>query len=334
MFYRVITLHSNFYYVDYNGETLTCFLRANLKKEGLDVLVGDFVALDAIDPMTRTGWIVRIRERSNRLQRPKVANVDRVLILHPHLPEGDRAPLQSLDRVLTHVELAALPAVICFSKADLKADEVTPLRTRYEALGYPVLETSIHWQASVDACQAHCQDTVTVLAGLSGAGKSSLLNALMPNLNLSVSATSTRLGSHTTRTARLIPFGRGWLVDTPGFSLLKFDTVAPAALRDAFREFQSLPEPCQYADCLHRDEAGCRAQSAISAERYAHYRQFQQEAETYQAAVLDVSDKRNQGRKQNGHKSTLLLKSQQRQFSRRTHKQADLLRDLQEPDAP
>ncbi|MBY0403248.1 MAG: ribosome small subunit-dependent GTPase A, partial [Cyanobacteria bacterium] len=219
---KVLKYHSNFYYVEAEGVLYECFVKGILKKEGIEILVGDAVVLDNLDPDSGQGRIVEVLERTNVLTRPKIANIHQAIIVHP-LEEPAFSPAQ-LDRYLTHVELAGLDPIICISKCDLakNQEQLEEIKDLYHAkLGYPILFTSVHHPNSLAPLVEMTRGKVSVLAGLSGAGKSSLLNFLKPSLKLKTQEVSEKIsrGQHTTRHVELIEIAEAtYIADTPGFS--------------------------------------------------------------------------------------------------------------------
>jgi ribosome biogenesis GTPase len=333
---RLRKYHSNFYYVEANGVLYECMLRGLIKKEGTDVLVGDFVELDSIDSATKTARINRVLERKNAISRPKMANIDQVLVVYSlHEPEFDP---QQLDRYLTHIELAGLTPIICVSKADLaqSPDELTRIEDLYnKQLGYSVFFTSVQDSTSLDAIRQLAQGKISVLAGPSGSGKSSLLNALNPNLQLRVGEVSEKIarGQHTTRHVELLPLFEDrtdtFIADTPGFSNLRFNYVLPNQLEAAFRDFAPYRDQCAFSDCLHIDEADCAVRAhlnALAESRYQSYKDLLAEARLYKDEANTTSQKEEFGYKQLDRKGKdavriLRLKEKNRDASRRTMKQ-------------
>lgn len=325
--------HSNFYYVEAEGVLYECALRGLLKKEGTEVLVGDYVALDNINPANQTARIVKVLERRNAITRPKIANVDQVLIVYS-LKEPVFDPHQ-LDRYLTHVELAGLTPIICISKADLaqSVQDLANIQATYgQKLGYTILATSIHQPESLTTIRELAQGKTNVLAGPSGSGKSSLLNALNPNFQLRVGEVSDKIarGQHTTRHVELLALDKETLLaDTPGFSQLKFNTVLPQQVEAVYRDFIPYREDCSFSDCLHLDETGCSVLShldSIIPSRYTSYQEQIAEAMAYKEAAKASSQKEEFGYKQIHRKGQeamqiLRLKDKDRDVSRRTQKQ-------------
>jgi ribosome biogenesis GTPase len=231
-----------------------------------------------------------IEPRTSELIRPPIANMELALLAFS-VVEPD-LNVQLLDKFLVHVEHAGLTPVICFTKLDLleEADdgelaaEVERAAALYRGIGYEVLATSSKWGEGIEPVAARLAGRLTVIAGQSGVGKSSLLNALIPGLRLETNAISHKLGrgKHTTRHVELLPLpSGGWVADTPGFSQLDFAGIEAEALGACFREFGGLAERCKFRGCLHLREPDCAVRSAaargeVAATRYEHYVQFLQ----------------------------------------------------------
>lgn len=328
----VLYYQSNFYTVKVNNTHYQCVLKGLLKKEGTEVLAGDRVVVDNLDEVNGSGRVVQVLERVNQLTRPKVANVTRAMIV-ASIQNPALEPTQ-LDRYLIHVQLAGIAPVIAISKVDL-ADtpaQVEAVSALYEPLGVPVYSTSIRDPGSVQHLFEALRGEIVVLAGQSGVGKSSLLNAYHPGLQLAVGEVSERVrrGQHTTRQVSLIEADAQTLVaDTPGFSYLKFDTVPPAAIERVFPEFAPYRDQCRFDNCLHLEESDCAVKAnldKIAPSRYASYRVFQTEARAYVETVQTTSQKQEYGYKtlkKGKEKDIQILKlpEKQRQASRRTLKQ-------------
>lgn len=284
---RIVKLVSNFYSVDIGqGQIVSCKARGVFKKRGHQPLVGDEVevALHAPDQ----GVIENILPRKNVLLRPPVANMDQVCLVF-----SLSNPLMSfllLDKFLVHVESQQLSSILCINKIDLLAEEpvlkqVLDKARTYEQMGYPVVRVSTLTGEGLEQLKGLLKDRTTVLAGQSGVGKTSLLNALNPQVQAQTGEVSRKLGRgrHTTRHVELLPLpDGGYLVDTPGFSQLDFSGIRSAQLSQGFVEFGQYAHMCRYRGCLHHKEPDCAVKEAvesgrISPERYSHYTQFLEE---------------------------------------------------------
>lgn len=276
---RVIKFYNSFFFVRAEGELIPCKLRGLLKRDkkvGSAVCVGDFVKISQLKD--GSGVIESVQSRRNFLIRPPVANVDRVLLtfavdapkLHPLL----------LNRFLVLAEQSAIgEVIICVNKTDLSADE--NFLAQYEPL-YRVVRVSAMTGAGVAELRKILSSGVTVLAGPSGVGKSSLLNAVDKNLRLKVGTVSEKIlrGKHTTRVAELIEYGGGFLVDTPGFSAVDLAEAGldKNNLRHCFKEFATFAADCKFLNvCSHSHEPDCGVKAAVERgdimrERYEAYR--------------------------------------------------------------
>lgn len=275
----VVKAAGGFYYVrSETGGTCACVLRGRLRRQGRPVLVGDAVEYTATG--AQSGVIETVLPRRSKLVRPPVANVDRaVLVFAVREPHPDPA---LIDRLLIQAGAAGVSPMLCLNKADLGTEKTAGLISIYRAAGYPVLVTSAKTGAGLDALQEILRAGVSVFAGPSGTGKSSLLNALEPGLALKTQAVSAKIGRgrHTTRHAELLPLtGGGLVVDTPGFSSLVLPPLERAELASFFPEFLADVPDCRFAGCLHAKEPGCAVKRAvkggkISRLRYESYLKF------------------------------------------------------------
>ena len=274
---RVIKFYNSFFFVKVDDELIPCKLRGLLKRDkkiGSAVCVGDFVEISKLND--KSGVIEKVQSRRNLLLRPLVANVDRVILtfafdapkLHPLL----------LNRFLVLAEKSALDEVIiCVNKIDLAAAE--NFLSEYESL-YKVLRVSALTGAGLDELRKILSSGVTVFAGASGVGKSSLLNAVDKTLRLKVGKVSEKIlrGKHTTRIAELLAFGDGFLVDTPGFSAVDLSGagIDKNNLRGCFKEFAPFANACKFMNCSHSHEPDCAVKAAVDngqilRERYESY---------------------------------------------------------------
>ncbi|MCL2189505.1 MAG: ribosome small subunit-dependent GTPase A [Defluviitaleaceae bacterium] len=243
-----------------------CSARGAFRNKKISPLVGDNVEITIESEAERSGAISVIYPRRNVLTRPAVANIDRVIVTASAAQPAFNAGL--LDRLLVLVARAGISAVICITKCDLLDPKNTlcgvsladdPLFLPYSMAGYPLFFTSTQgaFHEGLTSLRAEMAGHISVFAGVSGAGKSSLINALLPNAKLETGEISTKLkrGKHTTRAAEILPLGNtpkdGYVVDTPGFSSLEIDTIPPREMATYFIEFAPYAGECKFNDCLH-----------------------------------------------------------------------------------
>jgi ribosome biogenesis GTPase len=278
----VIRATSGFYYVKNGAHIVACKLRGRMKQNRYSVCVGDRVVYTATGD--EAGAIEQILPRDSFLKRPEVANVNQAILTfaasHPRVDFG------LLDRFLVLAELSEIPAVICINKIDMAdPEELKPDLAIYERMGYPVLLVSAKTGAGIAELQKILYDKVSVFAGPSGVGKSSLLNAIEPGLSLTTGELSQKIGrgKHTTRVAELLVLsGGGFVVDTPGFSFTEFIEMNPEDLRFQYREFRDVLAGCHFSSCIHQKEPQCAVKNAvtsgsIAASRYESYCELLQE---------------------------------------------------------
>lgn len=251
------------------------------------VLVGDRVRCRRLPD--GTGAIEEVLPRRTVLVRPPIANADQVLVVFTAARFGP--DLDFVDRILVLAAHEGLDAVLVLNKIDLvPADDrarMEDVARVYSAAGYPFHLTSALTGVGVAALVPHLHGRVTVLAGRSGVGKSSLLNAVAPGLSLRTGAVSRRgdRGHHTTRHVELLPLpcpeggAAGWVADAPGFSRLDLAAIPQEELAACFPELADCSERCRFRGCLHEREPGCAVAAAVrdgtvDAGRYARYTAF------------------------------------------------------------
>ncbi len=275
--------YGGFYYVKKGEEIWECSLRGKFRLEkGTPALVGDRVRVTPV--RGNTGRIDEVLPRKTELFRPPVANIDQaVIVFAAKNPEPN---LALLDRFLVLAESAAVAPVVCLNKADLltghREHEWLKL---YRKIGYPIVITSTKKDQGLEELRELLMGKTSVFAGPSGVGKSSLLNAVQPGLELKTGEISNKLkrGKHTTRHVELLPLLRsGFVVDSPGFSSLDLPQMERVELGYHFPEFEVFREDCKFNGCLHHHEPKCAVKQAveqglIQQDRYQHYLTFLQE---------------------------------------------------------
>lgn len=282
---QIVKALSGFYYVMTDKKKIyQCKGRGVFRKHKLTPLVGDYVVFQQVNE--REGYILEVKGRKNMLVRPPVSNVDQAILVFSAV-EPDFNP-SLLDRFLVLIEFNHIKPVICITKIDLlKTDEWEEIKkyvTDYEKIGYPVLLISSKTGEGVERVRDYLKGKISVFAGQSGVGKSSLLNALRPDLELKTADISTSLGRgrHTTRHVELIEINGGLVADTPGFSSLEFHELKSGDLGGCFPEMARLSRQCKYRGCLHMEEPQCAVKEAVEnneipSYRYEHYQLFLEE---------------------------------------------------------
>ena len=275
---------SGYYYVEQDGELIQCRGRGVFRNRGESPLVGDIV--DFTKEGESDGYVMKIHPRKNELVRPPIANIDQAILVFSVKEPAFNTIL--LDRFLVVLESFHIEPIICLTKMDLLTDkELIAIQSYikdYENIGYKVITTYKDDAVLFERIQPMLEGKMTVLAGQSGVGKSTLLNTLIPSLNLKTGIISQSLGrgKHTTRHVELIEVCGGLLADTPGFSSFDFDTIEKEELTACFPEFLRISEGCKFRGCLHMKEPKCAVKSALETGeikdyRYEHYEQFLQE---------------------------------------------------------
>ena len=264
---KIIKGIAGFYYV-YVVESgiYECKAVGIFRKDKIKPLVGDMVRIEVLDEEKKEGSLVEILPRKNELIRPAVANVDQAMIIFA--ADFPKPNFSLLNRFLIMMERRQVPVVICFNKMDLLSEkDVRRLHEIYEPAGYRVLTISVKCGEGIDEVRSLLHHKVTVVAGPSGVGKSSLTNSLQDGVEMETGEISKKLnrGKHTTRHSQLIEMGEdGWFVDTPGFSSLYLEDMEKEELRLYFPEFYPYEGQCRYQGCTHTHEPGCAVKEALS----------------------------------------------------------------------
>lgn len=281
---KILKALSGFYYVINGEEIVQCRGRGVFRKNNITPLVGDEVVFQAEND--KEGYILEVKERKNELVRPPIANVDQALLVFSAVEPSFSTAL--LNRFLVLVEFNSIRPVIVITKMDLTNDqvkmEIKKYAEEYRNIGYEVLLTSSETEAGLEELFPHLDGKISVFAGQSGVGKSSLLNALKPDLELKTNNISSHLGrgKHTTRHVELIKVANGLVADTPGFSSLEFMEIEQEDLNYCFPEFQRASENCKFRGCLHLAEPKCAVKAGVEngtipGYRYSDYQDFIQE---------------------------------------------------------
>ena len=321
---QVFKIHSDFYYVkNLKHDNLVCKLRDILKKQKIDIRVGDFVELS-----NDNQFISSLLPRKNSLNRPKVSNIDCALVVCAlKEPELD---LVQLNRYLTYLKFHNIEAAICFNKEDLinnLEDKKQEIKAIYEKLGYKLFFISAKDKLDLEELQYYIQDKTIVLCGMSGVGKSTLLNSLNVDIKLKTGEVSikTQRGCHTTRHCEIIECDNFKLIDTPGFSCLKFDFLLPDKLIELFDDIKIYTN-CKYSDCMHNslNDKTCgviQNLDKIDKSRYESYLIFLSESLEYKEIIKKRSIKEETKNKNVGNRISVKISKRKRDSARNTDKQ-------------
>ncbi|MBM7692315.1 ribosome biogenesis GTPase [Peribacillus deserti] len=281
---KIVKALSGFYYVLDGEQLIQCRGRGTFRKDKITPLVGDEVVYQAEND--KEGYVLEIKDRYNELVRPPIANVDQAILVFSAVEPNFSTVL--LDRFLVLIEANHIKPLICITKMDLLEETAKKTIDKYvedySKIGYPVLATSSVTQEGIEMLLPYIEGQTSVFAGQSGVGKSTLLNALRPELELKTNDISQHLGrgKHTTRHVELIHIGDGLVADTPGFSSLEFTNVEVEDLNFCFPDLLEISENCKFRGCVHDKEPKCAVKAAyesgeIPPYRYDHYLEFLQE---------------------------------------------------------
>lgn len=267
---KIVKQISNDYTVLYEDEMIVCKSRGKFRNMNIKPLVGDEVIFDL-----ENKYILEILPRKNSLIRPSIANVDQAVIVMS-LKEPDFST-NLLDKLLVVIESNEIKPIICFTKIDLVDKNLfADYFNYYKKIGY-----DIYFNNDLKQIIPIFKNKITVFAGQSGAGKSSLLNLLDKNLNLKTDEISKALGrgKHTTRHTELLNVLGGLIADTPGFSSIDFSQMTKEQIRSCFIEFSLYQNECEFSDCMHDQEINCKVKEKVEdgtiiKSRYENYLKF------------------------------------------------------------
>jgi len=275
------------------GETIPCRLRGKFRiannKNTNPAVVGDHIVFDL--EKDHTGYITKIEKRKNYIDRKSTklskinhliaANIDQAFLIVT-LKEP-RTSLGFIDRFLVVCEGFRIPVCIVFNKMDIysekeikKIDELSQL---YQSIGYDVLQTSVNENKGITVIQEKMKEKVSLFSGHSGVGKSAIINATDPNLNLKVGEISQfhSKGKHTTTFAQMFPLSQGgFIIDTPGIKEFGLIQYSKEEIRDYFPEIRAYNNSCRFNNCCHINEPHCAVKKAVEenkipSSRYLNY---------------------------------------------------------------
>ncbi len=281
----IIKGYSGFYYVACDGVVYECSLRGKNRKKSVKFLPGDKVIFSVSGDSLKGGAIEEVLPRKNELLRPPVANLDQLVIL---VAMADPLPdLRLIDRLTVFAQWNQIRPVICFNKCDLVNEaEQQRLTAIYKTTGFPVYLCSTVTGQGIEDMKKVFHGKCSVLAGNSGVGKSSLMNAVCDKWELTTGEVSdkSKRGKHTTRHVEMFQMDEvTFIADTPGFSSLVLpEDIKREELCRLFPEFLERIGDCRFATCMHKNEPDCAikealAQGEIAQSRYDNYLAFLEE---------------------------------------------------------
>ena len=262
---KIVKINSGFYYIKHNKKEYVVRGSGNLRNNGITPLVGDNCIF------IPNGMLLEILERKNYFNRPKIANIDQIIIVISLTQPIYKSFL--LNKFLAIFEYKNILPIIVFTKSDIS--KLNP-SIHYEKDGYTCFTISNKTKKNVDKLLHIFKNKVTCFVGQTGVGKSSTINSIT-NWNLETQEISKALGrgKHTTRITQIFEWMNGEIIDTPGFSTIEFD-LTKNELAKAYHDFRKLSYHCEFRNCLHINEKKCAVKIAVEdkkiyIERYNDY---------------------------------------------------------------
>ncbi|MBO4235968.1 MAG: ribosome small subunit-dependent GTPase A [Firmicutes bacterium] len=266
-----------FYFVETEVGIFRAKARGVFKKERNLLMVGDEVEIAVSENAEEDSWITDILPRKNSFLRPPISNIDMLMVVFAVAnPEPN---FVVIDKMLAMTERKGIEPIVCINKADLaNAENLDRITKVYERI-YRTFVTNAKTEDGIAKIREAVCGYKVALAGPSGVGKSTIVNALVPGSNMEIGEISdkTSRGRHTTRHVEMIHLGNGYVFDTPGFTSLDLDNDIEA--RDIayyYPELRRASENCKFSDCMHINEHECGVKTAlfsgeVSKERYVTY---------------------------------------------------------------
>lgn len=273
---------SGFYYVQTEQGIYECRARGVFRNKKQTPLVGDRCDIEVLDEKDRKGNVITLSERKNAFVRPPIANIDQMgIVFAAAAPE----PIPFLiDKLTVIAEHRQIKPFLVMNKSDLMTDFAKTLQNIYASAGYPLFCVSAIQEKGLEPLREHLKNHVTVFAGCSGVGKSSIMNLLGEHICLETGGVSRKIqrGRHTTRTVELFSFdATTFAADSPGFSNLDIRDIRVSELEECFPELREYTGQCRFRGCSHIGEPDCAVQEAlaqgkIAKSRYESYVQMYQ----------------------------------------------------------
>ena len=277
-----------FYYVDTEAGVIEAKGRGIFKKDGITLAVGDVVDIEIIDEEDNKGVINAIEPRKNQFIRPPIVNVDTFVVTFAATRPKPNFAL--VDKFLVMAEMNNVDAIICINKCDLVDKETLAMyKAIYEGT-YPVVTVSAATGEGIEELEAALAGKTVALAGPSGVGKSTIINAIIPHANMEIGTISekTKRGKHTTRHVEIFDaIGGGKVYDTPGFTSFEILEAEEDNLEMYYPDIAVFKGQCYYDDCRHLKEPDCSVRAAVKAGKIHKLRY-----ESYVANMEEIKNRR------------------------------------------
>ena len=263
---KIISNISNLYYIEANEKIYTCNARGKLKDEG--IVVGDIVDFNENENI-----IEKIEKRDNYIKRPKISNITQIVcVLSAKNPKPD---LLMLDKQLAYAEYVGIKAAIVINKIDLDKKMVEEIKEIYKNIGYPIVDTNAKEKEGIDILNKLLENNISVFAGNSGVGKSTLLNSIFGKelTKSGLISNKNKKGKNTTTNIALYKIKENeYIADTPGFSTFDISEIESDKLAEYFKEFKQYIKYCEYIGCRHIKEENCVIKNALQQEKISESR--------------------------------------------------------------
>ncbi len=278
---KIIEEQKNYYIVDTEAGIVQSTLKGALKKKKNRLYVGDQVTIEVFNKDPLEGIIRKLEKRKNVFPRPAIANIEQVVLVNTF--KAPQLHLGFVDRFLFTSEVFGFSTVLVFNKMDLlDGDErklLEPLTVYYEKIGYKTLEISALSGDSIESFIDACQERVSILAGQSGTGKSTILAQVFPSRHFRTNELSKQInrGTHTTTNTTLLKLPEsGYIADSPGVSYVDLPKVDEREVSRHFPEIYSCQSECRFHNCMHDNEPGCAVKLQVESgdiiqSRYDNY---------------------------------------------------------------
>ena len=277
---KIINIISNIFYVEVEDKIYECTSRGIFKLKELKPVVGDNVIIEIENGK---GNILEIVERKNYVKRPKMANLEQlILVISSKKPSPD---LLMLDKQLAFAEFLNIQPIVVINKVDLDEDEANKIYDMYSKIGYTVIKTNAKQNINIEELKEYLDKKTSSFSGNSGVGKSTLINSIF-NENTTIEGEVSKKnnkGKNTTTSVKLYKIGKdSYIADTPGFSNFDIYEIPYKELYKYFKEFNKYAIDCEYMDCTHIKEGVCGIKDAveneeISESRYNNFKKIYEE---------------------------------------------------------